>query len=259
MSKVLVLGDIHGRKFWKNPCKTIDSYDKVVFLGDYLDPYQFEDINVKDAIENFAEIIDLKKNNPEKVVLLIGNHDLPYFSDDYYALSNYHCRHSDTYHDTIHKMFNDNLGLFQIAHVVDDALFTHAGVDSGWLEQTVGCTSDDIHVICDDLNKITNDPSGWRKLYCVSYRRGGDDEFASCVWADINDINSDWLSAKNVLRPSKAIHTIKQVFGHTLQAYYGDDDRIMYGEPLEFGNHKMLDVARPFLLDTKSFTLTPLC
>ena len=40
--KILVLPDIHGRHFWKEPCNNIETYDKVVFLGDYLDPYDFE-------------------------------------------------------------------------------------------------------------------------------------------------------------------------------------------------------------------------
>lgn len=71
---ILVCGDIHGRKFWKKPCENIDNYDKVVFLGDYLDPYNFEFISVEEAIENFKEIIELKRNNMDKVVLLLGNH-----------------------------------------------------------------------------------------------------------------------------------------------------------------------------------------
>ena len=74
MNKVLILPDIHGRKFWKKPCENIDNYDKVVFLGDYLDPYNFEFISVEEAIKNFKEIIELKRNNMDKVVLLLGNH-----------------------------------------------------------------------------------------------------------------------------------------------------------------------------------------
>ena len=85
MSKVLVLPDVHGREFWKKPCENIDDFDKVVFLGDYLDPYDFDGITVKMAIENFKQIIDFAKKNTDKVVLLLGNHDMPYFSDTYYG------------------------------------------------------------------------------------------------------------------------------------------------------------------------------
>lgn len=41
-NKLLILPDIHGRVFWKEPCQNIEDYDKVIFLGDYLDPYGFE-------------------------------------------------------------------------------------------------------------------------------------------------------------------------------------------------------------------------
>ncbi len=74
MRNVLVLPDVHGRKFWKKPCENIENYDKVVFLGDYFDPYDFEKISVVDCIENFNEILELKRNNMDKVILLIGNH-----------------------------------------------------------------------------------------------------------------------------------------------------------------------------------------
>lgn len=75
MGKILILPDIHGRPFWK---KAVEKYknevDKIVFLGDYLDPYVWEGITRKNAIRNFEEIIDYKINNKDKVVLLLGNH-----------------------------------------------------------------------------------------------------------------------------------------------------------------------------------------
>ena len=37
--KILIIPDIHGRDFWIEPCKHIDEFDKVIFLGDYHDPY----------------------------------------------------------------------------------------------------------------------------------------------------------------------------------------------------------------------------
>ena len=43
MSKILCIPDIHCRKFWR---KAINEYknsvDKVIFLGDYIDPYPEE-------------------------------------------------------------------------------------------------------------------------------------------------------------------------------------------------------------------------
>ena len=38
--KVLVIGDIHGRKFWRQIiADNISKVDKIIFLGDYLDHY----------------------------------------------------------------------------------------------------------------------------------------------------------------------------------------------------------------------------
>ena len=264
MNKLLVLPDIHGRRFWKEPCKNIDNYDKVVFLGDYLDPYGFEGIEVKDAIENFKEIIDFKKENMDKVILLIGNHDLPYYSNTYLAFSMWHCRHSAIHHNKIHKLFNENIDLFQIAYVYNeqtlslkkeynDILFTHAGVESGWLEKVVKCNETDINKIADTLNELTKSKDGLEKLYCITSERGGRDRFGSCVWADVHDIMWDVDAKKNPNAVIKPIQNIKQVFGHTLQAYYDEKRNIVYGDAIEFENCKMLDTTNAYVLDCKDF------
>ena len=267
---ILVCGDIHGRKFWKEPCSDIGDYEKVVFLGDYLDPYDFENISVQDSINNFIEIIDFKKENKDKVILLIGNHDLPYFSKDYYNLSRYHCRHSEKYHSTISRQFEENRDLFQLAYVYNeqtlslkkeynDILFTHAGVESGWLEYVVNCDETDVNKIADVINGLLNSEIGMRKLYCVTPRRGGNDRYGSCVWADVNDMLSDISDAKENYTDIKPIHSIKQVFGHTLQAYYLSGStygkmEIGYGEPWEFYNCKMVDTTKAYILDVENFS-----
>lgn len=77
--KILALGDVHGRRFWKEPFeKYIDEVDKVIFIGDYMDMYPNENIMYDDAINNFNEIIEAKRKYPDKVILLLGNHK--YFS-----------------------------------------------------------------------------------------------------------------------------------------------------------------------------------
>ena len=39
MAKVLIVPDVHGRKFWHKAKEMVAEVDQVVFLGDYLDPY----------------------------------------------------------------------------------------------------------------------------------------------------------------------------------------------------------------------------
>ena len=266
MNKLLVLPDIHGRKFWKKPCENIEPYDKVIFLGDYLDPYDFEHISVPEAIDNFKEIIDFKKENMDKVILLIGNHDLPYYSNTYLAFSMWHCRHSAIHHNKIHKLFNENIDLFQIAYVhneqtlslkkeYNDILFTHAGVESGWLEKVVKCNESDINKIADTLNELTKSKDGLEKLYCITSERGGRDRFGSCVWADVHDIMWDVESVTNPDTMVKPIHKFKQIFGHTIQAFYDLNRNIVFGDAIEFDNCKMIDTARAYVLDTDKFEI----
>ena len=54
MSKLLVIPDVHGRTFWKEATEEYkDKVDKIIFLGDYLDRYENEDISRKQEKENF--------------------------------------------------------------------------------------------------------------------------------------------------------------------------------------------------------------
>ena len=252
---ILVCGDIHGRKFWKKPCENVNEFDRVIFLGDYLDPYDFENISVEEAIENFKEIIELKRNNMDKVVLLLGNHDLPYFSDDYYRFSTWHCRHSSKFHDEISKLFADNKELFKIAHVEDNILFTHAGVESQWLDKIVKCTSTDINEICEALNNLICDAKGLIKLYSITTERGGRDRYGSCIWVGIDDMRWDTNSIINGDVYVYPIQKMKQVFGHTLQAFYDENRKIVYGDAIETGNIKMIDNANSYVLNTEDFTI----
>ena len=247
---ILILPDIHGRNFFKKPCENIDEYDKVVFLGDYFDPYEFEHISFRQAIDNFKIILELKKNNMDKVTLLIGNHDCPYLFDDYYKLSSYHCRHSDTYHDEIHKLLNDNIELLQLACVFDDILFTHAGVTDGWLYDVLMYENKDIKVqeLCDYLNGLKNTKEGIKQLYYVSGYRGGYNWFGSCIWADVREHSFAPNYESN-------LKDIKQVFGHTLQAHYSKTYDVLYDNPIEKDNYKMVDTTHAYELNTENFTI----
>ena len=176
----------------------------------------------------------------------------------------WHCRHSAIHHNKIHKLFNENIDLFQIAYVYNeqtlslkkeynDILFTHAGVESGWLEKVVKCNESDINKIADTLNDLTKSKDGLEKLYCITSERGGRDRFGSCVWADVDDIMWDVDAKKNPNTVIKPIQNIKQVFGHTLQAHYDENRNIVYGDAIEFENCKMLDTANAYVLDCKDF------
>ena len=47
--KIFIIPDVHGRDFWKKAYNYVDKVDEVIFLGDYLDPYETEGISSEDA------------------------------------------------------------------------------------------------------------------------------------------------------------------------------------------------------------------
>ena len=108
---MIIVPDIHGRTFWKSAVKGREA-EEIVFLGDYVDPYtEFEGIEQSEGLVALKEVIEFKKQHPENVTLLLGNHDLSYISKYVHR-----CRHDYENHDIIQKTFQDNLSLFCIAH-----------------------------------------------------------------------------------------------------------------------------------------------
>ena len=75
--KLTIIPDVHGRPFWRDAVKDVE-VTPVIFLGDYLDPYPQDIVTWEDAIQGLNDIIELKKKNPERVTLLLGNHDVHY-------------------------------------------------------------------------------------------------------------------------------------------------------------------------------------
>ena len=66
MKQILIIPDVHGRKFWRNPVQKYlnDPDTHIVFLGDYLDPYpDIDNITAEEAFEEFKELIKTVKNS----------------------------------------------------------------------------------------------------------------------------------------------------------------------------------------------------
>jgi hypothetical protein len=125
MKSTVIIGDVHGSTFWKtamdeNPdCQT-------VFLGDYLDPFSDMDSNL--LLDNLKEIIKLKESNPEKVILLLGNHDMHYITSDMDP-----CMRFDLeIYERANELFINNFHLFQYAYQEENCIFTHAGISYKW-------------------------------------------------------------------------------------------------------------------------------
>lgn len=126
--RVIVVGDTHGRSFWKL-IKEKEQWDKFIFIGDYFDSF---DIVVGEQMTNFREIAKFKEENLDRVVLLIGNHDEHYFPFmGNSGTSGYNAGAAPNYGHLL-MTYKD---LLQMAHVEDNILFTHAGVGETWLQE----------------------------------------------------------------------------------------------------------------------------
>lgn len=75
--KILVLSDIHGRIIWKDIIAK-ETPNKIIFLGDYVTSH--EGITAEQQLYNLNEILEYKEENPEKVILLRGNHKITNFN-----------------------------------------------------------------------------------------------------------------------------------------------------------------------------------
>lgn len=201
--KILILPDIHGRTFWKKPCEDISQWDKVVFLGDYVDPYEGEVLR-SEVVPNLQEIIALKEVYKDKVILLWGNHDLFYWCDPYRDAFDYWSRHDNIRHDEIESIFKQHNELFQFAWQYGKFLFTHSGVNNTLAREICEYYKAD-EVTATFINDYYKD--NLKELSKVSYYRGGWERYSSVVWADVQEHYGK--------EPCKEIKELYQIFGHT--------------------------------------------
>ncbi len=204
--KVLCIPDVHGRDKWKDPCKAFLEEEEgiIIFLGDYVDAYGISD---DDMINNLADIILLKQTYPDRVILLLGNHDFPYINSRYSCSGN-----RPRIMLALSGLYRSNLNLFQMAYQVHNTLFVHAGLTTDWLDynnvlierQLVKTLPEYLedNTYADLLNMLFQGPER-SILYHVSGIHGGYDYWDGPVW----------------VRPSQLIQGLpqglSQVVGHT--------------------------------------------
>lgn len=202
---MIIIPDIHGRTFWKSAIEGYES-EKIIFLGDYVDPYSDEGIDKQDGLLSLRDVILFKKEHPDNVVLLLGNHDLSYISS--YLTK---CRHDYENHGEIQALLKENLNLFSIAHEEwlgnKRLVFSHAGILPDWLkenEMLLGQIKrgDEVRL----LNEVFHQGHLYPILNDTSLYRGGDKVAGSCVWADIHEF-TDYFH--------EMLPGCFQIFGHT--------------------------------------------
>lgn len=243
MNKILIIPDIHSRLFWKKDIeKHFNNVDKVIFLGDYIDPYINEAEKHYDSnIECLKEIINFKKENSDKVILLLGNHIDHYIWDSFPRSTRYdkfQCRNYE-------KVLSDNLDIFNIVWVEKNVIFSHAGITEGWMENCKGIIYPDdetptILEFAQFLSKVSPKDIDYNfqvLLGKLSYYRGGYGRWGSCEWADIleHTISGEPVKYENIY----------QVFGHS-----------QLKSELITDTWACLDCRKSFLIDIDTYDIT---
>ena len=167
MGKILVLGDIHGRTCWADIIKK-ENPDKVIFLGDYVSTH--EDISEEQQCLNLEDILNYKEANPDKVILLRGNHDLDHLGYSWAECSG-HSRNVEKYMVSIKDRF---LADTQWIYVEGNIIFSHAGISKTWFNNFA---FEDINLLnnCEPNEKFAFTPNSFSDYY-------GNSITQPCVW-----------------------------------------------------------------------------
>lgn len=180
--KIIGVGDIHGRKDWKDIVLREEDADFYVFVGDYFDSF---DVPGMTQLENFKDIMEFKRNNKERVILLLGNHDMSYYDGFDETCSGYQHQYQYLIRGAIADANQENM--LQMAWQWKNILFTHAGVSKTFL----GTLSADAETVADRLNTMLYFRP--RTFRFNGYNNGGDDITQSNIWIRPNSLCSDLI------------------------------------------------------------------
>lgn len=250
----LIIPDVHGETFWEKPVLEAVEDSKVkqiIFLGDYFDSYYPERISRQDEIFNFIKILEVKKMYPDKVKLLMGNHDMAYMCCTGCSRQAW----GDQF-EYIRNLILENAKYMDVTaySYKRDTLISHAGVTSVWLEvfakkffrENTGAAMGAIKggFLNYMLHQAALFPES--KFMCrftelmsmVSFLRGGPDIAGSPMWADMREWGQEGEHAipnlTQIVGHSKNYHTVDIIGQDRLlvkcvdlvdcQPYYIEDD-----------------------------------
>jgi 3',5'-cyclic AMP phosphodiesterase CpdA len=196
--KHVIIGDLHGKDAWEEV--DISSYDKVVFLGDYVDHWTLSD---RFIYQNLQKVIELKRENFEKVELLLGNHDIQYLHYPHYLCSGFR----PSMQRSLSFLFKENRDLFKVAYQRENSIISHAGITNKWYKefsnhQIIKGMYDENVTVADLVNKVENTPYRYL-LHQAGSSRGGEGA-GGITWADRKELIADMLDGYH------------QIVGHTV-------------------------------------------
>ena len=194
--KIIALGDTHGRLNWKDIVAKETDVDKIVFIGDYFDTH--DDVTPEQQISNFLDIVEFKKANMDKVVLLIGNHDFHYMGFIPETYSGYQYGASIRINEILRDALKDNL--LQMCYKNDIYVFTHAGVTKTWANN-VGVDINDLENSINEMFRTK--PRVFGFTMGNNYSQTGNDITQPPIWVRPQSLLSD------------ALEDVVYIVGHT--------------------------------------------
>ncbi len=173
--KIIAIGDIHGKVSWHDIVNQNPDADKIIFIGDYFDNYN--ETTARSQIDNFNNIVEFKKLNPDRVILLTGNHCYHYFRSCSEQYAGYQKFNALDIQEALHKALDNDL--MQMCYIQDNILFSHAGVTKTWCKNN----KIDLNNLQDSINDLFKyKPNSFRFTRGRNNDNYGDDVTQSPIW-----------------------------------------------------------------------------
>jgi predicted MPP superfamily phosphohydrolase len=194
--RIISIGDLHGKNHWEKVINKYD-FDLLIFVGDYFD--NLSGISNKEEILNFKNLLKYKEKYPDKVIILIGNHELHYLKGINEKYSGFQTIHKYDIQDILEEALSKNY--LKACHLEDNFLFSHAGVTKTWLNNVGYDYEEKIDIFINDLFKYK--PQNFKFTIGNNLSGYGDDICQSPLWVRPNSLIKDCVDGYN------------QVVGHT--------------------------------------------
>lgn len=199
----VVVGDTHTaygitREIFS---KYLEKTEKIVFLGDYVD-------RGNSGLENLFMILREFIKNPEKIVILRGNHESPIMNDMYGFTDEVRRRLGEKYY----KYFSELFSKMPYAVVLNGHLCLHGGIarNLSSIDQIVKLPRNDVRPYNEMAFEILwNDPMENAKGFLPNIRGPGTFYFGEDVLVDFLDKNG----LKGLIRGHEAVDAFRENFG----------------------------------------------
>ncbi|MDB5142975.1 MAG: metallophosphoesterase [Mucilaginibacter sp.] len=151
-----------------------------------------------------------EKKYPDKIVLLLGNHDIHYLYFPRYQCVGFR----SSMQRQLTNLFYQNRHLFQIAYQKENYFFTHAGITNSWYSEFLKLPilaeiEDEKDTLANLINKVDQTRHRYI-LHTAGYFRGGRGN-GGVTWADIKETQIDMLKGYHQIVGHSTVEKVKSI------------------------------------------------